>query len=214
MLVEHGVTYRPCMRATRGWLVGVVFGVAVAGCGGNGDERPELAVPEQATPTVETSIPESAPSEASGSSSSQVLRSVPLPPRQRQEVGKQAAATAAAVQRWDTALAMCVGPSGEGDDADATCTHAAWEQLVDQVEIEMYYLLKHLRAMPRGSRHEALGAENDILGGFWHGAAPLDLAWLDEQQRPPSRFDLETAVDLVRHVPGRIRDAVTTVCAP
>ena len=201
------------MRATRRWLVWVAFGVAFAGCGGSGDERPELAAAEQATPAVETSVPEAAPSESSSSVSSQV-RSTPLPPRQRQEVGKQAADTAAAVQRWDTALAACVGPSGEGDDSDATCTHSAWEQLVDQVEIEMYYLLEHLRAMPHGSCHEALGAENDILRGFWHGAAPLDLAWLDEQQRPPSRFDLETAVDLVRPVPGRIRDAVKTVCAP
>ena len=213
MLVERGVTYRPCMRATRRWLVWIAFGVAVAGCGGSGDERPELAAAEHATPTVETSLPEAAPSEPSNSVSSQ-LRSIPLPPRQRQEVGRQAADTAAAVRRWDTALATCVGPSGDGDDADATCTHAAWEQLVDQVEIEMYYLLEHLRAMPRGSCHDALGAENDILRGFWHGAAPLDLAWLDEQQRPPSRFDLETAVDLVRPVPGRIRDAAATVCAP
>jgi hypothetical protein len=117
------------------------------------------------------------------------------------------------VRRWDAALAACVGPSGESDDSDTTCTHAAWEQLVDQVEIEMYYLLEHLRGMPRGPCHDALGAENDILRGFWHGAAPLDLAWLDGQQRPPDRFDLETAVDLVRPVPGRIRDAVTTVCA-
>ncbi len=179
----------------------------------SGDERPELAAAEQATPAVETSVPEAATSESSSSVSSPV-RSVPLPPRQRQEVGKQAADTAAAVRLWDTALAACVGPSGEGDDADATCTHSAWEQLVDQVEIEMYYLLEHLRAMPRGPCHEALGAENDILRGFWHGAAPLDLAWLDEQQRPPSRFDLETAVDLVRPVPGRIQEAVTTVCVP
>ena len=118
--------------------------------------------------------------------SNQVLRSIPLPARQRQEVSKQAAATAAAVRRWDTALAACVGPSGDGDDADATCTHAAWEQLVDQVEIEMYYLLEHLRGMPPGTCHAALNAENDILRGFWHGAAPLDLAWLDEQQRPPT----------------------------
>ena len=78
----------------------------------------------------------------------------------------------------------------------------------------MYYLLEHLRAMPSGACHEALAAENDILRGFWHGAAPLDLAWLDEQQRPPSRFDLEAAVDLVRPVPARIRDATTAVCAP
>jgi len=213
MLVERGVTYRPSMPATRRWLVCVAFGVAVAGCGGGGDERPELAAAEQATPTVETSEPQAAPTVAPNSVSSQMLRSIPLPARQRQEVGRQAVATAAAVERWDTALAACVGPSGDEDDADATCTHAAWEQLVDQVEIEMYYLLEHLRAMPRGSCHDALGAENDILRGFWHGAAPLDLAWLDEQQRPPSRFDLETAVDLVRPVPGRIRDAVTSVCA-
>jgi hypothetical protein len=213
MLVERGVTYRPSMRALCSWLVCVAFGVAVAGCGGSGDERPELAAAEQATPTVETSEPEAARSAAPNSVPSQV-RSVPLPPSQQREVGKQAAGTAGAVRRWDAALAACVGPSGDGDDADATCTHAAWEQLVDQVEIEMYYLLEHLRAMPRGYCHEALGAENDILRGFWHGAAPLDLAWLDEQQRPPSRFDLETAVDLVRPVPGRIRGAVTTVCAP
>lgn len=212
MLVERSVTYRPCMRATRRWLVWVAFGVAATGCGGNGDERPELAGAEQATSTVATPAPESAPSAAPNSVSSEV-HSVPLPPMQRHEVSKQARDTAAAVRRWDTALAACLGPSGEGDDPDATCTHAAWEQLVDQVEIEMYYLLEHLRAMPRGSCHEALGAENDILRGFWHGAAPLDLAWLDEQQRPPSRFDLETAVDLVRPVPGRIRDAVKTVCA-
>ena len=191
----------------------VALGLAVAGCGGSGDERPELAAAEEAPPAVETSVPEAAPSQSSSSVSSQV-RSTPLSPRQRQEVGKQAAVTAAAIQRWDTALAACVGPSGEGDDADATCTHAAWEQLVDQVEIEMYYLLEHLRSMPRGSCHEALGAENDILRGFWHGAAPLDLAWLDEQQRPPNRYDLEAAVDLVRPVPGRIRDAVKSVCSP
>lgn len=201
------------MRAARRWLVWVAFGVAVAGCGDRGDERPELAAAEQATWIVETSVPEAAPSGASSSVSSQ-LRSVPLPPRQRQELGKQAADTAAAVRRWDTALAKCGGPSGDGDDSDATCTHAAWEQLVGQVEIEMYYLLGHLRAMSRGPCHDALGAENDILRGFWHGAAPLDLAWLDESQRPPSRFDLETAVDLVRPVPGRIRAVAATVCAP
>lgn len=201
------------MRATRRWLVWVAFAAAVAGCGGSGDERPELAAPEQATPTTETSVPEAAPSEASSAMANQVLRSIPLPARQRREVSRQAAATAAAVRRWDTALAGCVGPSGDGDDADATCTHAAWEQLVDQVEIEMYYLLEHLRGMPPGACHAALKAENDILRGFWHGAAPLDLAWLDEQQRPPNRFDLEAGVDLVRPVPERIRAAVTSVCA-
>ena len=151
--------------------------VAVVGCGGSGDERPELAASEQPAPTVETPLSEAAPSGVSSSLSSK-MRSVPLPPRQRQEIRKQAADTAAAVERWDTALAKCVGPSGDGDDADATCTHAAWEQLVDQVEIEMYYLLEHLRGMPRGSCHAALGAENDIpeasgterLRSIWPGS--------------------------------------------
>jgi hypothetical protein len=77
----------------------------------------------------------------------------------------------------------------------------------------MYYLLNDLRAMPHGTCHDALAAQNDLLRGFWLVAAPLNQAWLDEQQRPPSLFDLRAAVDLVRPVPGRIRDAATTVCA-
>ena len=122
---------------------------------------------------------------------------------------------AAAVQRWDTALAACVGPSGEGDDAEARRARmrrgsSSWIRSRSRCTTSS----STCERCPHGSCHEALGAENDILRGFWHGAAPLDLVWLDEQQRPPSRFDLETAVDLVRPVPGRIRDAVTTVCAP
>ncbi len=137
----------------------------------------------------------------------------PLPAAERARIATRAADTQAAIGRWDDELAACIGPTGEGDDSDATCTHAAWDELVLQVEVAMYYLLNDLRAMPRGACHDALAAENDLLRAFWHGAAPLNLAWLDEQQRPPSLFDLRAAVDLVRPVPGRIRDAATTVCA-
>ena len=201
------------MPATRRRLVWVALSAGLAGCGGSGEERPELTVAEPLPPAIETAAPQDAQS-GTPETASAALAPVPLPARQRQEIRTRAMATAAAVRRWDDDLARCVGPAGDGDNADATCTHAAWEQLVDQVEIEMYYLLEDLRAMPQGACHDALVAENDILRGFWHGAAPLDLAWLDEQQRPPSRFDLDAAVDLVRPVPARIRDATTGVCAP
>ena len=191
----------------------VALSAGLAGCGGSGEERPELTVAEPLPPAIETAALQDAQS-GTPETASAALAPVPLPARQRQEIRTRAMATAAAVRRWDDDLARCVGPAGDGDNADATCTHAAWEQLVDQVEIEMYYLLEDLRAMPQGACHDALVAENDILRGFWHGAAPLDLAWLDEQQRPPSRFDLDAAVDLVRPVPARIRDATTGVCAP
>jgi hypothetical protein len=187
--------------------------LGVVGCGGSGDDRPDLpaAAPPSESPVTTPAPAEPAP--ASATTATRTERSLSLAERQRTRITAQAADTAAAIRRWDQQLLGCTGASGDEDDADATCTHAAWEQLVDQVEIEMYYLLEHLRAMPRGPCHDALAAENDILRAFWHGAAPLDLAWLDEQQRPPSHFDLETAVDLVRPVPGRIREAVTTVCA-
>ena len=70
-----------------------------------------------------------------------------------------------------------------------------------------------LRDMPRGACHEALGAHLDALRGFWQGAAPLDLEWLDQQQRPPVLYDLDSAVALIRPVPARIRHAVTTACS-
>ena len=193
--------------------VALCIALGVVGCGGSGDDRPDLpaAAPPSESP-VTTPAP-AAPAVASSTTATLTERSPSVDEPQRARITAQAADTDAAIRRWEEELAGCVGPHGDGDDSDATCTHAAWEQLVDQVEIEMYYLLEHLRAMPRGPCHDALAAENDILRGFWHGAAPLDLAWLDEQQRPPSRFDLETAVDLVRPVPGRIREAVTTPCA-
>ena len=188
--------------------------VLLVGCGGSGDDRPDIAVsgsPER----VETTASASSASSAAQGETSTAASSQPIALRatQRREIRARATETAAAISRWDQEFTECVGPSGDGDDADATCTHAAWEQLVDRVEIEMYYFLEELRAMPRGSCHDALAAENDVLRGFWHGAAPLDLAWLDEQQRPPSRFDLDSAVAILRQVPRRIEEAVGTVCA-
>ena len=50
--------------------------------------------------------------------------------------------------------------------------------------------------------------------GFVSGATPTNVVWLDEHQQPPSRFDLETIVDLVRPVPERLRAAAATTCAP
>jgi hypothetical protein len=187
--------------------------VQLAGCGG-GDDRPDIAVSGSPEP-IETTAPASSASSTAQGETPTAASSEPIELRatQRREIRTRATETATAISRWDHEFAECVGPTGEGDDSDATCTHAAWEQLVDQVEIEMYYFLEELRAMPRGPCHDALAAENDILRAFWHGAAPLDLAWLDEQQRPPSRFDLDSAVAILRPVPRRIEEAVVTVCA-
>ena len=186
--------------------------VLLAGCGG-GDDRPDLAVSGSPQP-IETTAPASSASSTAQGETPTAASSQPIQLRatQRREIRARATETATAISRWDREFTDCVGPNGDGDDSDATCTHKAWEQLVDQVEIEMYYLLEHLRAMPRGPCHDALAAENDILRAFWHGAAPLDLAWLDEQQRPPSRFDLDSAVGILRPVPRRIDEAVGTVC--
>jgi hypothetical protein len=204
------------IRTRRLSLVTLVAATFVAvGCGGGGDESPEAA-----TTTAPAEVPAAAaaaprkPNVATGPSSRAVVPgSIPLPTSERVRIATRASDTQAAIRRWDARLAACIGPTGEGDDSDATCTHAAWSELVVQVEVAMYYLLNDLRAMPRGVCHDALAAENDLLRAFWHVAAPLNQAWLDEQQRPPSLFDLGAAVDLVRPVPGRIRGAATSVCA-
>jgi hypothetical protein len=191
----------------------VLAAVLLAGCGG-GEDRPDIAVSGSPQP-IETTAPASSVSSAAQGETPTGASSQPIELRatQRREIRTRATETATALSRWDQEFTECVGPTGDGDDSDATCTHKAWEQLVDQVEIEMYYFLEELRVMPRGACHDALAAENDVLRGFWHGAAPLDLAWLDEQQRPPSRFDLDSAVAILRPVPRRIEEAVGTVCA-
>ena len=194
-------------------LVALVVATSVStGCGGGGsDDVPDVA---NTTQQVEGAAPTAPPRAASGTTSAPVSPGArPLPAAERARIATRAGDTQAAIGRWDHELAACVGPTGEGDDSDATCTHEAWNELVLQIDVAMYYLLNDLRAMPRGACHDALAAENDLLRAFWHGAAPLNQAWLDEQQRPPSLFDLRAAVDLVRPVPERIRDAATTVCA-
>ena len=194
-------------------LVALVVATFVStGCGGGGtDDSRDVAITTQ---QAEGAAPTAPAPAANGTTSAPVSpRARPLPTAERARIATRAADTQASIDRWEHELAACVGPTGERDDSDATCTHEAWSELVLQVEVAMYYLLNDLRAMPRGACHDALAAQNDLLRAFWHGAAPLNQAWLDEQQRPPSLFDLRAAVDLVRPVPRRIRDAATTVCA-
>ena len=101
-----------------------------------------------------------------------------------------------------------------GDDVGATCTQAAWEQLFDNVQGAQDALLIRMHSLRAGRCHEALRSALDAAHGFLAGAVPTNVVWLDEQQQPPSRFDLESIVDLVRPVPARMRDAAVTVCRP
>jgi hypothetical protein len=59
-----------------------------------------------------------------------------------------------------------------------------------------------------GRCHKALKTVLDAVHGFLSGATPTNGVWLDERQRPPSRFDLESIVD--RSVPARMREAAAT----
>lgn len=190
-------------------LLVAVFAVA---CGGN--ERPDLEAPPPAEAQASAPDATSSTEETMSTSGSSSCASIPLPAMQAADIAKRADDMAAAIRRWDAQLARCVGPSGAGDDSDATCTHAAWGELVIQAENAVYYLLGHMREMPRGACHEALSPELDAVSGFWQGAAPLDRFWLDEQERPPELFDLDSAVTVIRPVPARIRDVLATVCAP
>jgi hypothetical protein len=199
----------------QGSLFPLVLAVVVSflgGCGRGSDEPSEAVTTTQTEERLTTAAP---PQLRTGEKSSTLpTRAAPLPVTNRAQLVMRAADTQLAIGRWDAELAACLGRTGNADDSGATCTHAAWGRLVGQVDVAMYYLLDDLRPMPRGTCHDALAAENDLLRGFWNGAAPLNLAWLDENQRPPSLFDLDTAVNLLRPVPARIRETATSVCAP
>lgn len=191
------------------WSVGVCFVVMlVGGCGGS-DDRPDL---EAAPPATETAASTDATDSPSPVTAAPPATSTPLPARQRARITAQAADTAAAIERWNAALLACIGPSGEGDNAGATCTQSAWEQLFDAMDVAQYELLRLLNRIGPGACHEALVTVLDGVHGFLAGATPTNVVWLDEQQRPPSRFDLEAIVDLVRPVPTRMRDAAETTC--
>lgn len=176
------------------------------GCGGS-DDPPDL----EATAPVTT---REAPAIESAETAPATGPAAPVPARQRGEIRALAAATADAVVRWDDALAACIGPSGHDDEPAATCTSSAWEQLFDRMYAAHAQLLDLIDRVRAGPCHEALGSELDAVHGFVSGATPTNVVWLDEHQQPPSRFDLETIVDLVRPVPGRLRAAAATTCAP
>jgi hypothetical protein len=74
-------------------------------------------------------------------------------------------------------------------------------------------LLSLVDRIDAGGCYAEVAAVVDAVHGFLSGATPTNVAWLDEQQRPPSPFDLESVVDIVRPVPARIRDAVAAACA-
>ncbi len=191
-------------------VVSLVLALA-SGCGGS-DDRPDLeAAPPPAETTASTADEAGSPSSVT-TAPTVSASSTPFPARQRARITAQAADTAAAIERWDAAFSACIGPSGEGDDPGATCTKTAWELLFDAMDVEQYVLLRLLNRIGPGACHETLVTVLDAVHGFLAGATPTNVVWLDEQQRPPSRFDLEAIVDLVRPVPAQMRDAAETTC--
>ena len=195
-----------------GWRLAVVSLVLAlaSGCGGS-DDRPDLEAAPPATETTASTVDEP-DSPSSVTTTPTASATGPLPARQRARIAAQAADAAAAIERWNAALSACIGPSGEGDNAGATCTQSAWEQLFDAMDVAQYELLRLLNRIGPGACHEALVTVLDGVHGFLAGATPTNVVWLDEQQRPPSRFDLEAIVDLVRPVPTRMRTAAEKTC--
>lgn len=192
------------------WRVGLLLVVLLlGGCGGS-EDRPDLealpTTPAESQDTLDGSVatrPAAVPVPAAPTA---------LPARQRARITTQAADTAAAIERWNADLSACVGPSGAGDNAAATCTQAAWEQLFDAMDVAQYELLRLVNRIEPGACHDALTTQLDAVHGFLAGATPTNVVWLDERQRPPSLFDLETIVDLVRPVPARMREAAARAC--
>jgi hypothetical protein len=182
--------------------------VSLAGCGGG--EARDIAAPEAATteaaPIVSTDSPATAPAPTS-TGAEPALSST-----QRHRIAAQADVADAAIQRWDRALDACIGPSGSGDDAGASCTRAAWDQLFDQMYAVQYELLAAMDRMRGGACREGLSRALDGVHGLLSGATPLKVVWLDEQQRPPMLFDLEAIVDIARPAGTYMRDALASAC--
>lgn len=181
--------------------------LVLGGCGGS-DERPDVEDLSTTTEAPLGTLEESVTTSPGAGTPRPTL----LPARQHARISTQAADAARAIERWNADLAECLGPSGEGDNAGATCTHAAWEQLFDAMDVAQYELLLLVNRIEPGACHDALTMELDAVHGFLAGATPTNVVWLDERQQPPSRFDLEMIADLVRPVPARMRVAAETVC--
>jgi hypothetical protein len=190
--------------------VSLVLALA-SGCGGS-DDRPDLEAASPPAETTASTVAEPDTPSSVATTPTATAKSKPLPARQQARITAQATDTAAALERWNAALSACISPSGEGDDPGATCTKAAWELLFDAMDVEQYELLRLLNRIGPGACHETLVTVLDAVHGFLAGATPTNVVWLDEQQQPPSRFDLEAIVDLVRPVPARMRDAAETTC--
>ena len=191
---------------------GSLIVLSLAGCGGT-DDRPDLeASPTTINEPVATEPETGAAEETPATTSATPGAATRLTPRQSRSIPTRADEIEAAVADWDDRLDACAGPTADGDDPAATCTRAAWEQLFDQMDVAQYYLLRLLGPLHGGACHGSLTAALDAVHGFLSGAVPTNVVWLDEQQQPPSRFDLESIVDLVRPVPAQMRTAAATAC--
>ena len=184
--------------------------VLAGGCGGH-DDRPDVAAPAPPATEAQVPTPVATTSEAAAASASPGSASTPTS-RERGAIVTQAGVAEAAIRRWNGSVDSCVGSSGTGDDAGASCTRAAWDQLFDQMYAVQYELLDLMGRMARDRCREGLAAALDAVHGFLSGATPLKVVWLDDQQRPPSLFDLEAIVDVARPAPVRMREAVATTC--
>jgi hypothetical protein len=183
-------------------VVSVAF---VAGCGG-GDDRPDLAAPP---PPTETSAEPAPTASQVTDGATQPVTVVRAPtrasPGEHARIAEQAVASNAALERWNRALDSCVGAPAKAADPGGLCAREAWESLFKQMYAVQYELLALSDRIGSGACHRALASAIDAAHGFLAGATPLNVVWLDEQQRPPSVYDLESIVDVVRPLPARLR---------
>jgi hypothetical protein len=180
---------------------------SIAGCGG-GDDRPDLVAPPPPAETSAEPAPATAQAADGATQSVTAVRARTRVPRgERARIAEQAGAADAAVERWNRALDSCFASSGRADDPGALCTRVAWEQLFKQMYAVQYELLALSDRVGSGACHRALASAIDAVHGFLAGATPLNVVWLDERQQPPSVYDLESIVDVVRPLPARLRMA-------
>jgi hypothetical protein len=78
------------------------------------------------------------------------------------------------------------------------------------VQYELLALLDHIGP---GACHEALSSAVDAVHGLLSGATPLKVVWLDDQQKPPNLFDLESIVDVARPAPAQLYEAAAKACS-